>query len=104
MTGALPPDQIDHRNRTRDDNRWDNLRPADNSVNQANVLSYANNTSGFKGVSWCASEGKWRAQLMHRGKRILSKDFISKQEAYAAYCRAARAAFGSYAALTQEGA
>lgn len=29
MTGAWPPALMDHRNRTRDDDRWDNLRPVD---------------------------------------------------------------------------
>lgn len=36
MTGGWPPDEIDHRNGVRDDNRWANLRLASRSDNAQN--------------------------------------------------------------------
>lgn len=36
MTGEWPPDQMDHINRVRDDNRWENLRPVTALENSQN--------------------------------------------------------------------
>ncbi|HQS22771.1 MAG TPA: HNH endonuclease signature motif containing protein [Acidovorax defluvii] len=59
--GTLPSGQIDHFNGVRSDNRIANLRIATNSENCRNRPKRADNTSGFKGVSFEASSGKWRA-------------------------------------------
>ncbi|MCU5048395.1 AP2 domain-containing protein [Bacillus cereus] len=40
-----------------------------------------NNTSGIKGVSYIKKRNKWRAQLVIKGKRVLQKDFINKEDA-----------------------
>lgn len=45
------PAQIDHINGDRSDNRLCNLRPADNSQNQANMPAKSNNRLGIRGVS-----------------------------------------------------
>lgn len=47
MTGEWPQDQIDHINRIRDDDRWENLREANQSQNSFNR-------------SWCEESGEWR--------------------------------------------
>ena len=52
MTGKWPSDQIDHKNRISSDNRWSNLREADNSKNNQNkVKAQSNNKIGLLGVS-----------------------------------------------------
>ena len=91
MTGAWPPEQVDHKNRIKTDNRWNNLRLATNSENGKNKANngnaYVNNKSGFRGVSSHRS-GKYRARL--RG-RNLGRLYDTAEEAAAAYREAARA-------------
>lgn len=36
MTGVWPENEIDHKNRVRDDNRWENLREATRSIQMRN--------------------------------------------------------------------
>src|SRR5271157_100236 len=43
-------EQLDHKNRIKDDNHLTNLRPASASQNQENRTKPKNNTSGHKGV------------------------------------------------------
>jgi hypothetical protein len=63
MTGEWPPDEIDHKNRRRDDDRWENLRAVTHVQNMANVGLPSTNTSGIKGVYWNKKLGKWQAAL-----------------------------------------
>lgn len=53
------PEQIDHINRDCLDNRIENLRPADSSLNAVNRKLFSNNTSGVRGVSWHKNTKKW---------------------------------------------
>ena len=62
MTGKFPQKQIDHINTIRDDNRWSNLREANNQQNSYNQTKYKNNKSGFKGVCWHKNKKKWQAR------------------------------------------
>jgi len=69
QTGADPVDQIDHRDGGKLNNRWLNLRAADNGKNRWNTKLAKNNRSGVKGVTfehgraWLAQIGKDRAQI-----------------------------------------
>lgn len=62
MTGQWPVNQIDHKNKTRDDNRWENLREATNKENQKNA-SHRIGRSGERGV--LEQNGKFIAHLRH---------------------------------------
>jgi len=53
------PDQIDHINRDCVDNRIENLRPANASLNAINRKLFSNSTSGVRGVSWHKYQKKW---------------------------------------------
>lgn len=53
------PKQVDHINRERSDNRWVNLRPANNQTNQFNTGKRCDNTSGFKNVYYRKSRNTW---------------------------------------------
>lgn len=95
VTGADPEEIIDHRNGTRNDNRWSNLRAATLSFNQANSGVRKHNTTGFKGVSKCRK--MWVARICFEGKQKVIGRFKTKEDAHAAYQRAATNTFGEFA-------
>lgn len=97
MTGEWPVDQIDHVNRDRVDNRWENLRDATNSQNQANAGIRRDNTSGAKGVYWDRAREKWAVQINVKGTHIYLGRFTDVEDAAAAYAVAADRYFGEYA-------
>lgn len=95
--GEPVPAQLDHINRIKDDDRIANLRPTDNSRNQANRRAPKNNTSGVKGVHWDRLWQRWRATIWVEGHQFVIGGFHTKAEAAAAYNEAARKAFGDHA-------
>src|SRR5207244_1723887 len=52
MTGKWPVEQMDHENRIRDDDRWENLREATQSQNSYNR-------------KWAEEGGEWRGISVH---------------------------------------
>lgn len=97
MTGEWPDAEVDHVNRIKSDDRWDNLRLASKSQNAANVDIKSSNTSGVVGVSWDMSRKKWLAQIRIDGKKKNLGRFDDIQAAVDAYNTAAREQFGEYA-------
>lgn len=67
--GEFPPDQLDHINRIRTDNRISNLRPATGTENNQNCSKRSDNTSGVIGVGWHKKCGKWVAHIRLNGRR-----------------------------------
>lgn len=63
LKDAWPTSQIDHINGVRTDNRIENLRSVSPAENAKNQKTRRNNTSGFQGVYWHESRGKWSAQI-----------------------------------------
>lgn len=61
--GVMPTKDIDHKNRNKTDNRISNLREATAIENARNKGLSVKNKSGFIGVSWKASHGRWCAQV-----------------------------------------
>lgn len=57
------PNEIDHINRIRDDNRWINLRSVTRAENQRNKGKYKK--VQYPGVSWDKNVNKFRARLTH---------------------------------------
>ncbi|MEX5744645.1 HNH endonuclease signature motif containing protein [Massilia sp. X63] len=93
MTGAWPPDQIDHINGVRDDNRWCNLRPATDAQNAQNKrhAKSDNHSSGLLGVSRNDKRFRpWRAHLTLSGKYYHLGNYETKEEAHEAYLKAKR--------------
>jgi len=95
--GSFPDNQIDHINGVRNDNRIINLRQATNTQNQQNKKISINNTSGIKGVCWHKTENKWIARIYIGGKPKRLGCFHDKNEAAAAYQKAAKKYFGEFA-------
>ena len=81
-----------------------NLRIATTAQNCQNSERMARNISGCKGVGWYKRYGKWRARIMVNGKSQLLGYFDTKEEAYAAYCTAAKLYHGEFANLGKEAA
>lgn len=65
------PNEIDHINGERSDNRLSNLRSVTLADNMKNKKIYANNSSGVSGVGWYKKYSKWRARIHVDGKSIL---------------------------------
>lgn len=72
MTKEWPKEDIDHRDRVRNNNVWTNLREATGYEQNQNTSRYKNNTSGFTGVSWHNAAKAWRAEIQIHGKREYS--------------------------------
>ena len=70
LMGHDLPEQVDHINGIRSDNRWENLRPATSQINSRNRCLSKNNTSGFGGVGWHKKTGRWVSRISVGGKEI----------------------------------
>lgn len=57
------PDEVDHINGVRSDNRICNLRDVDRTSNCRNLSVRSNNTSGVVGVSWDKTYKKWHSRI-----------------------------------------
>ncbi len=92
------PDEIDHINRVRSDNRIENLRDAtSHSYNLGNQSKQSRGkTSIYKGVCWDKNRGKWMAGIKFEGKRYNLGRFSSELDAAIAYDEASVRIFGEY--------
>lgn len=89
--------QIDHRNGCLLDNRLNNLRLATCSQNAWNRRKSwrVQTTSRFKGVR--LDNGRWRAEIRHRGVQKHIGTFGTEEAAACAYDSEARRLFGEFA-------
>ncbi|WP_413498902.1 HNH endonuclease [Buttiauxella gaviniae] len=74
------PDEVDHINGIKSDNRWCNLRNASRQENSVNTGIYSSNTSGYRGVVK-TSVGTWRVEVQRNGKYHYLGCFKTKEEA-----------------------
>jgi len=63
ITGRLPSKQVDHINRDKTDNRWENLRDVSATSNCRNRGITKNNTSGVAGVCWSKTAKSWYVRI-----------------------------------------
>jgi len=96
VTGIMPEEDVEHKNLIKHDNKWKNLRLADDFLNQANTRLRINNTSGFKGVTR-RPNGKWRVRVGSHNKRFHLGDFDDPIAGYQAYKKRAKELFGEFA-------
>lgn len=97
MTGKWPENQIDHIDNNKSNNRWLNLRAANNSQNHRNVPKRKTNKSGYKGVYYAKDRGKWRALICINGKKINLGQFGTAIDAWESYCCACIKYHGEFA-------
>lgn len=102
--GRDPDGEIDHLNGDPSDNRIANLRVADRSGQMQNAKTPSTNTSGYRGVSWCAYKKKWRAQLWKDQKNYKLGWFDSPIEAHQAYLKAKSSLHEYFPGLPDRGA
>lgn len=86
------PDQIDHINQNRADNRLHNLRVVSREENARNASVGQRNRSGRIGVFWNKRYRRWRAKIRANGRYIELGNFINYDDA----CRARREAEEKY--------
>jgi hypothetical protein len=89
MVGSMPEDQIDHIDRDRANNKWQNIRSCSPRENQRNTKVRLNNTSGFSGVTWHKDRNRWRARIHNNeGVEVSLGSFVKKQDAINARLKA----------------
>ncbi|MBD2076289.1 HNH endonuclease [Phormidium sp. FACHB-592] len=91
--------EIDHRNRIKLDNRFENLRLATQQQNRVNRGPSILNKSGYKGVDYDPKAQAWRAQITVNGKKTGLGGYATPEEAAQVYNDAAFQAFGEFAYL-----
>lgn len=96
VIGEWPSSEIDHKNRIRDDNKWNNLRVCTASQNHANSKLYAGNSTGFKGVQFVKSRKKFIAIVVKDGRRHHCGFHLDAAAAHAAYAVKAKELFGDF--------
>lgn len=76
MTGSFPVQQLDHKNKNRQDNSWSNLREATAEEN-----SWNRSTRGvYKFPETSNRKKKWLAEIVKKGTRY-SNYFLTEEEA-----------------------
>lgn len=90
MIGEWPKYPLDHINGIKTENRFSNLRVAPGALNNENLRRpNKNNRSGFLGIAG-PYRGKWKAQIKAKGVWRYLGQFLTKEEAHAAYIAAKR--------------
>ena len=85
ITDTSRDNQIDHININPLDNRIENLRVVNHSINTRNRNKQKNCSSQYKGVSWHKRDSKWFAQIRIDGKLKHLGYFTNEEEAYECY-------------------
>ena len=100
MRGSWPKHEIDHKNRDRSDDSWDNLREATRAQNNWNQGVRKDSFSGFKGVSIRRHRGVavcWRVQIQTIGNMRRTDCYGSLADAVSIYESWARELYGEFA-------
>lgn len=90
------PQQLDHINGVKTDNRIENLRPATPSENLCNKPKQSNNTTGYKGVSYCKRDKRYWARICKDGIKVSLGYFDNPHDAGKAYQKAAKEIHGDF--------
>jgi hypothetical protein len=78
------PDEVDHINHDRRDNRWINLREVSHQENHKNSSHRKDNSSGCMGVYFDKERQKWRSDIIVDNKNINLGRFELYEDAVAA--------------------
>lgn len=75
------PEEVDHVDGNRSNNKISNLRAANRSINMKNLCRNTANKSGTTGVRWDDGRKKWAAYIQVNGKSVAPKRFKTRKEA-----------------------
>lgn len=78
------PDEVDHINGVRNDNRLTNLRSVTRADNGRNLCRRRDSTSGVTGVYWDKRWRKWRAEIKVDYRPLYLGHFHKRESAIAA--------------------
>ncbi|BBT40928.1 HNH endonuclease signature motif containing protein [Pseudomonas putida] len=81
MEGAHPPEEVDHIDGCRTNNKWDNLRHVSGAENSRNLKRHPRNRSGTPGVRYNKKTGDWDASIQAKGKTIYLGSYSLKFDA-----------------------
>jgi hypothetical protein len=95
MTGEWPAKLVDHEDRNKANNRWNNLRHATKSQNNGNAV-HRPNLAGLKGVA-VRPRGRFTAQISIGNRNTYLGIFTCPAAAHFAYLVAAHRHFGEFA-------
>lgn len=95
------PNEIDHVNRVRDDNRIENLRECrSHGENMWNVsVQTRDKSSKYRGVCWDRNRKKWMSYLKIKGVVKHIGRFSTENEAAEMYNKSAKKYYGEFANL-----
>lgn len=96
MNGKFPVSTVDHKDRNRSNNVWENLQITSKSGNARNRSIPKNNTSGIKGVSLHGQSQKYQAYIAIDGKQKYLGLFNTVEDAANARFAANKAIGGGY--------
>ncbi len=91
------PEYVSYIDGNSQNTRIENLREANRSRLRCFTRKSKNNTSGYKGVILYKLTGKYIAQISKNKKHYHLGLFDTPQEAYKAYCKAAKKLHGEFA-------
>lgn len=82
MEGTWPENEVDHENRIASDDRWENLRHADRTLNTLNRVKLG--ASGFPGVRKHNSNDRWVAsyKTTYIGSYKTVEEAVAARKAY----------------------
>ena len=82
MTGGWPTDLVDHDDRVRDNNKWDNLKPATKLSNSKNANRSKRNKSGHTAIF--RTQSAWGVNIGYENKVIHVGSYHTIEEALTA--------------------
>ena len=97
MTGQWPERTVDHKDTYQSNDKWTNLRLANNSQQMWNMGLSRRNTSGYKRVYPDKRTGRWYSSIYDDDKRIFLGSFSTAAKAHEAYKKAAIKYYGEFA-------
>lgn len=78
------PEQIDHKDQNRSNNRWDNLVESTDALNRKNLSRRASNNTGVSGVIWDKQRQRYVVRITYNYKQHWLGQFKTLPEAIAA--------------------
>ena len=96
MTEEWPVGELDHKNRIKEDNSWENLRPSTRSKNTVNTIYKPPTKSGTRGVYTRPGLIGWYATITVHGEKKYLGSYSTIEEASMAYKKAAEKFFGEF--------